>query len=63
MPNCEEILEVLGKLFLEKMLRKFHVVGYFSLYGFTCAMGSYMNSVEKGYINEYRKFRVFAMYK
>ena len=36
-PNCKEILEVLGKLSRKKMLRKFIVIGDFNLNGVTWA--------------------------
>ena len=51
MPNCKEVLEVLGKLSRKKMLRKFIVIGDFNLNGVTWATGSYKTSVEKEYIH------------
>ena len=50
MPNCKEVLEVLGKLSRKKMLRKFIVIGDFNLNGVTWATGSCKNSVEKEFI-------------
>ena len=49
--NCIEILDVLGKLFRKKILRKFIVIGDFNLNGVTWATGSYKTSVEKEYIH------------
>ena len=51
MPNCKEVLEVLGKLSRKKMLRKFIVIGDFNLNGVNRATGSYKTSVEKEYIH------------
>ena len=51
MPNCKEVLEVLGKLSRKKLLRKFIVIGDFNLNGVTWATGSYKTSVEKEYIH------------
>ena len=51
MPNCKEVLEVLGKLSRKKLLRKFIVIGDFNLNGLTWATGSYKTSVEKDYIH------------
>ena len=40
MPNCIEILDLLGKLSRKKMLRKFIVIGDYNLNGVTWATGS-----------------------
>ena len=53
MPNCKEVLDVLGKLSRKKMLRKFIVIGDFNLNGVTWATGSYKTSVEKEYIHRF----------
>ena len=50
-PNCKEILEVLGKLSRKKMLRKFIVIGDFNLNGVSWATGSCKTSVEKEFAN------------
>ena len=50
-PNCKEILEVLGKLSRKKMLRKFIVIGDFNLNGVTWATGSCKTSIEREFIN------------
>ena len=50
-PNCKEILEVLGELSGKKMLRKFIVIGYFNLNGVSWATGGCKTSVEKEFTN------------
>ena len=50
-PNCKEILEVLGKFSHKKMLRKFIVISDFNLNGVTWVTGSCKTSVEKEFIN------------
>ena len=50
-PNCKEILEVLGKLSRKKMLRKFIVIGDFNLNGVSWATGDCKTSIEKEFKN------------
>ena len=51
MPNCKEVLEVLGKMSRKKLLRKFIVIGDFNLNGLTWATSSYKTSAEKEHIH------------